>query len=72
MMKSGGVLILILLEYGLQLDNPNFREILDTVLILILLEYGLQLKKNPKTGKLFVLILILLEYGLQHHMWGLW
>ena len=36
------VLILILLEYGLQLNIAEYYNRLHTVLILILLEYGLQ------------------------------
>ena len=61
------VLILILLEYGLQLfsfvkGDPTPQN----VLILILLEYGLQPSKRLGAGLfLSVLILILLEYGLQ-------
>ena len=60
------VLILILLEYGLQRRSNCDTAILRGVLILILLEYGLQRPGNwPERQKCAVLILILLEYGLQ-------
>ena len=60
------VLILILLEYGLQPAVDFAHQYTTVVLILILLEYGLQpmfsfVKGDPTP----VLILILLEYGLQ-------
>ena len=64
------VLILILLEYGLQPDSDMCAiETFVQVLILILLEYGLQpmfsfVKGDPTP----VLILILLEYGLQREL----
>ena len=61
------VLILILLEYGLQpADGHGLTSGWPQVLILILLEYGLQpgIEMHVHGGG-GVLILILLEYGLQ-------
>ena len=65
------VLILILLEYGLQRRLfLRFQGRLG-VLILILLEYGLQpIIMLSIVGRMIVLILILLEYGLQRTVTG--
>ena len=65
MISNVFVLILILLEYGLQQVYHFHKETRKVVLILILLEYGLQLFYEYFQFFESVLILILLEYGLQ-------
>ena len=65
-LKKQGVLILILLEYGLRLKIPVSIDVKNSVLILILLEYGLRRVETGTRNKMHnVLILILLEYGLR-------
>ena len=59
------VLILVLMEYGLWLEDALIKAFENYVLILVLMEYGLWLTIlfNIST-KLKVLILVLMEYGL--------
>ena len=58
------VLILILLEYGLQREYAAFLVVLNVVLILILLEYGLQ----QSGGQTF----IPLDQSLNPYSTGIW
>ena len=64
---DNGVLILVLMEYGLgQRIDANNSKSYYYVLILVLMEYGLGLQQLPRYRcKLrYVLILVLMEYGL--------
>ena len=50
--KTKGVLILILLEYGLQRNIQKLHTLQQDVLILILLEYGLHPNPNKTNGEI--------------------
>ena len=63
--QAGGILILVLMEYGLRACRGRLR-LGREVLILVLMEYGLRVLKHFNEKQHFgVLILVLMEYGLR-------
>ena len=71
--NGGGVLILVLMEYGLWRNNDVDDFKVTLVLILVLMEYGLWLKEFlGDKRRANVLILVLMEYGLWLGIRGRW